>query len=125
LGNLRLKSIPGFDKSKSEAARKRKVEGKKNFESNNLAFFSIAMSNSVFGKICFCFLHSSNYLSQPIKILPPTDGIISNSKLKAGSSLTTAKIREIIFTLVHFHLNYQEFELLRVSASRMNSYVNF
>ncbi|WP_293329997.1 MULTISPECIES: hypothetical protein [unclassified Microcoleus] len=109
MGNLRLKSIPGFDKSKSEAARKRKAEGKKNFEGNNLSFSSSAMSNSVFGKIYFCFLHSSNYLSRQVKILPPTDGIGSNSKLKAGSSLTTAQIREILFTLVHFHLDYLEF----------------
>jgi hypothetical protein len=109
LGNLRLKSIPGFDKSKSEAARKRQAEGKKNFEGNNLAFFSSALSNSVFGKIYFCFLHSSNYLSRQVKNLPPTDGLGSNSKLKAGLSLTTAQIREILFTLVHFHLDYLGF----------------
>jgi hypothetical protein len=109
LGNLRLKSIPGFDKSKSEAATKRKAEGKKDFEGNNLAFFSSAMSSSVFGKIYFCFLHSSNYLSRQVKKIPPTDALSSNSKLKAGSSLTTAQIREILFTLVHFHLDYLEF----------------
>ncbi|MEG3879853.1 hypothetical protein QT971_05710 [Microcoleus sp. herbarium19] len=44
-----------------------------------------------------------------MKILPRTDGSGSNSKLKAGSSLTTAQIREILFTLVHFHLDYLEF----------------
>ncbi|MEG3839201.1 hypothetical protein [Microcoleus sp. herbarium14] len=50
---------------------------------------------------------------------------ISDSKLKAGSSLTPARMREIRFTFVHFHLNYREFELLHVSVSRRKSYVNF
>ncbi|WP_333199338.1 hypothetical protein [Microcoleus sp. S28C3] len=39
--------------------------------------------------------------------------------------MTATRIQEIPFTLVHLYLDYLEFELLHVSASRRNSSFNF